>query len=108
MQTNELGRPELGPKKTRKYSKRKVVRPPPLVTPVDDDSGRDSEEAAGFPPLAQAVVTPRSYGFDGFSPNRFNFDVFGVNSLGWNTPQQSPVLSGSVSLFTPTGMGFEF
>jgi hypothetical protein len=105
---SELGRPELGPKKTRKYSKRKVVRPPPLITPVDDDSGRESQESVGLPPLTLTAVTPRSYGLDGFGTDRFDFDTFGLNSLGWNTPQQSPVLSGGISLFTPTGMGFEF
>jgi hypothetical protein len=108
MQISESGQPELGPNKTRKYSRRKAVLPPPLMTAVARDPVRESEADMDTLSLMQMEVTPRSRGFDGFGTNLFDFDSLGMNSLEWNTPLQSPVLSGGVSLFTPTGTGFEF
>jgi hypothetical protein len=75
---------------------------------VDNDSVRKFEGDMSLSGLTQIEITPRTGEFEGFGTSVFDFDSLSLSSLEWNTSLQSPVLSVGMSLFTPTGSGFEF
>jgi hypothetical protein len=94
------GQPELLTSKLRKYTRRMEPRPrpPPLVAPE--------------PAVSVSLVTPLPcspsalFGGHGFADEMRDFDGFDCPKL--TTPSQSPAFGSGISLFSPTGFGFEF
>jgi hypothetical protein len=98
--TTDGGGLELGPSKTRKYSKRKAARPPPIVPP---------ETPSRLELLSKDLdLTPRFLDFDALGEGAYEHEFMEMDSLQLGTPLASPVIAKRFSVFSPTRYECEF
>jgi hypothetical protein len=94
------GQPELLANTMRKYTRRNQTRarPPPLAAPEE--------------PISVTLITPLAcsphplFGGSSFCEGMGELEAF--DSMNMSTPLQSPRFGSGLSLFSPTGFGFEF